>query len=481
MTVTFYDHPDYIDVSEELKTWHDLYSGRRKYVTDSKYLFPHQLESLERDANSAKLWASRQTRTRYYNIPEMVVSIWSSIFFDDELILDPATDALLKERIDSIDGRGTSFNKFARDAVLLDYLIYGRVFILADNYSFENLTVGQRTERKIYPYLTRLDPLGVRDWAIEQDDSARVGRLNYLRYTYKQVRQRESSTQEPKYDLVSDLYERKDGKYILSRYKIEDQAASVSVGDKLSGWKLEAEAITNLEEIPIAYYFGDSWIKDVCEETLRHYNLRSNRDNQLYYRGHQQVFTVGVDLADSNQRAALTEYTVVGLPTGANAFAIAPTDTQPMDRAIAEAREEAIRVGLNQLRTLPTDSGVGQSAEALNKERENTRKLISSSLFDIQNILNTIVTNYGLLRGVDITPDVKLSSDEFEVAVDNKLNVIMALREDMARSKTLRDETAMLLAESLIKDPEKLKVIRNELTATPAQQRSSILGLIGNA
>jgi hypothetical protein len=487
MTITLYQHPDYIANKEDLTRYRDLYEGKRHRITLPAYLWPHALEMLPNDRNSSAMYVSRLQRTRYFNIPEVIVSIWTALFFSTPLQLDDPTIKELGPRLDDSDGLGNSFNSLVKDQILKNMLIYGRVWVAVDNYATPIATVGQQRALGIEPFFSVLDPLSVVDWAIEDKDPKRVGRLNFLRQVYIEMLPRTEASDQPKYQECSDVYLIRDGKYVLQKFVQPERVASNGIPDAATltfgesgGWTLAYEVETQLDEIPISYYTGDSWIKDVCEETLRFFNLRSNRDNVLYYQGYQKLVVKGTNLNDPEQRKAVSEYTMLGVPTDGDVFAIEPADTGALDRAVTEAFDSAIKVGLNQLRVTPQDSRSTQSAEAVDKERENTRALLSSAISELETLVTQSLSHFMAFKGKQLEPEVTILGVSDAGNITSKLDLILAIKEDLRQLPGAKKEILKQLLSLIIVDPERFSEIEQEIDSitTPDQPRQSLRALL---
>jgi hypothetical protein len=381
--IKFYEHPEYSKKKENWQKWHDLYKGDHKtLVSNPDYLWPHTIEE-----KNIALFESRKRRTRYLEIPEIVISLWTSFFYRNAP--EPSDDALdprkLLPFLEDTDKKGTNFPVFAMK-MTEHYLEAGKVGILIDA-----PTEGSNLE----PYASIIHALEIKDWQEETNNSARVGKLNMLRREYKTVLPRTSLQSKPKEVIVSDVYQRTGPNVIeVQRYYKEEQKQVQGVKNQDGEWRLVSEFTLALSEIPMVILEDESWIKGVCEETLRHFNLRSCRDNIQHQQGYTNIFIIGIDAEDTKQVNAISEYTWPILPAGASVTPISPTSTASYDENIAEAMMSAFKVGLNQMRAVASDSKAIQSAESIKAEKdervalvESTRDRFSRALTEVLNIV----------------------------------------------------------------------------------------------
>lgn len=363
----------------------------------------HKIESSGiKDKDAARLRASREQRTRYLNLFEIVVSLLTSIAFQEEPEADDATKAMLGDSIDDIDGKGTSLVTFLRDQVFRDYLIYGKVIGLTDAYPGKAANVTEQRQKGMRPYAELISPLSFVDWDIETADSARIGKFNACRHEYDVILPRKM-TDEIVIQRQSNVLKLEGGKYSVDYYSGPQAkcdalgARIVGDGDRSNTWTLASSQPTDLTEIPISIIDSQSWMKDAAEEALRHYNLRSNRDNILYNQGWDQEFVTGVSAGQIESfSAAFNEYTKLFLPEGGTAFKLPATDAAAYEKAEAQAIDNVFKVGLNMLRQLPSDSGESQSALTMQQEKDNPYTMIESSIEEVEIFANDLMKNFAL-------------------------------------------------------------------------------------
>lgn len=404
--IKFYEHPEYTKKKENWKKWHDLYQGdHATLVSDINYLWPHTIEE-----TNPKLFESRKRRTRYLEIPEIVISLWTSFFYRNAP--EPSKDALDEKKLlsflEDTDKSGTKFPAFAMKMTEV-FLEAGKVGILV-----EAPSEGANLE----PYAFVVHPLEIKDWQEESKDPARIGKLNMLRREYKTVLPRESLQSEPKEVIVSDLYQRVSATQIsVDRYHREIEKKVQGVKNKEGEWKPAGEFILKLSEIPMVIIEDESWIKGVCEETLRHFNLRSCRDNIQHQQGYTNIFIIGVDAEDTKTISAISEYTWPILPAGSSVVPIAPTSTASYDENISEAMMSAFKVGLNQMRSVASDSKAVQSAESIDAEKDERVALVESARDRFSQALTLVLNFVAEFKGIkgDFLASLSLDATEEDI------------------------------------------------------------------
>lgn len=401
---TFYQHPTYRKRRDDWIRYRNLYTANRSALLGIDYLWPHALE-LKPDGKDLRL--TRERRTRYLNIPEIVVSLLLSYLFAKPPKLDEAGKKQLEGAEANVDGKRNSWISFLRDEFTKTYLVYGKAAILTDAFPLEAETRAEESAVGARPFWELLEPLEIVDWSEETSSPARVGSLNWIRQEADLVLGRTSASQQPEAYRYSIERRWSSGSYTVIKYrkKIEDtEISEPNLNPTENGGtgysQVGEEASVQFTDLPIAMLEDQSWIHDVCEETLRHYNLRSAKDNVLHYQGYQKLFARGISANDSAALKALAEYVISLLPEGGDAFAIEPADTSAIERAEAQALESALKMGLNQLRTLPSDSKEAQSADSTYAEKLNTTQLLAATIEEIESAANTAMEHWAEFAGV---------------------------------------------------------------------------------
>lgn len=456
--IALYTHPDY-DKNKGLYTRiRALYEGDHDVLTGAEFLWEHLIESKDDDV-ARQLRAGRQQRTRYLNLVEIITSLWVSYFFKKAPSLDDSVQELFADNINDVDGYGTSLFRLIKDQVLPQILLYGSTYVLVDSFksSAKNRSAEQASGQR--PFIEVLEPLCVPDWAIESGNPARAGKLNFLRSEYRFIPPRLSSKDEPKILTRSNLYSITDGTYTVEIFEQEQKKQNATIKNEAEQWALvDTAQIPRLSELPISYIQSESWLKDVCEEALRHYNLRSNKDNILYQQGYQKMFIKGIGSGDTDAIKALNEYVYSLLPENGDVKSIDPVNIAPYENAEREALDATFKVGLNQLRRLSSDSKDGQSAESQDAERHNTYALVESTVDDLETLTNSVIKDWAKFQTGKDNFDGKVTFDRSftEESFDQFLQVFNAFRDEFRKVPIVTREATKRAVSKLGFDDEVL-------------------------
>lgn len=437
---TLYKHPDYQYNFDRWKTAKDLYEGRREVITKSDYLWYHAIELKDKNFDVAKflngdksnistgasqLRASREQRTRYPGLMEIIVSLWQSLFFAEPCRTDEVLKALLKDHDGekNIDGFGTSLNTFLQDKLLRDRLLYGKSITLVDSFPVVARNLQEQRELKLRPFMSLINPIDAPDWGLRTDTPQEIGNYSFFRHEFCGVMPRADAESEPTLRKFSHVLELKDNKYTIKEYYVELDNNFKAVDkywnskSNTENWEAGKTQETQLDIIPISIYEGDAWLDDVGQEVLRHYNIRSNRDNINYNNGYDVRYAVG----DFDEIAiqALSEYTVVILPKDGQFGKLEASNPVALENAERESVEHVFRVGLNKLRQIAAGSKETQSAEAIDKDNEYTFRLVEAELQSIEDSINESFGHYAKFLGKDnfegkVQLEKKVSAENFD-------------------------------------------------------------------
>ena len=447
-TYNFHQHPDFELMRPYWEQYRDLFEGKHKVMTSSKYLPYHQLE-LQRENQDAtlnfptsavrqrsELRAIRVQNTNYTNFICPILDIWKGLYFRKDIYLSEDALEMLGDALDDIDGEGCSLQGFLRDEIFENDYLYGRPIILVDAPSAD--TNNPRA------YFTLLDPLSVKDW--HQDDT---GKLQFIRWEYVAIPERQSPQDEPKEKLFTRILQLTERGFTSAIYSAEKDDYTAEV----KAWHLEQEPIeiTGFDSLPIVWKrFGESAVKDYSEEILRHHKLESSLDNGLAAQAWQRLYATGIDNTDAGQVAALTAYTLFLLPEGGTMGQVEPAEPQALERRIARQQDLIFRKAMRQLRALPSDSRAVQAAETLREEQNNMISIIKSRLNDYQVILNDALYFYALYMGVETRGEyeIKLDDDITDQDISQTLMLFQALQTDFKQLP----ETKKQFLKAMIKD-----------------------------
>lgn len=490
-----FEHPEYVQNKRLFQKWHDLYEGDHEILRRADYLFYHSLERTKGGNDNEQLRINqmrkdREQRTRYLNVPEIVMSLWLSMLFRRHYELDESAKALLEEYEQDIDGKGTSLFTFIKRDVMETRLLYGQVFVLADAYPGEATNLSEEQEIGMRPFLEVISPLALKDWDIEARDPKRAGKFNFLRHEFKATLPRMSPTDKPETKLFSNSLQLKDGIYVVQQHSVSLDAngnyTDRNASDGSANWTEEGDPIvTALEEIPVAYIKDESWLKDVCEETLRHFNLRSMKDSIEFAQGFQKIFITGIDFSNPQAVKALSEFTISGLPENSAVLTVEPVSTADLRASVSEALENAFKVGLNQLRQIPQDSRAVQGADTLQEDKDNTIALLDSTISEVETLLNESIRTFARFKGIeDFDGKISLNQELTEKSIDQLVQLWQGFSDLYSGNDVVTKEMAKKVVRKLDFDEEatekaieaidKQQTERNRIAESPIRQ-----GLLG--
>jgi hypothetical protein len=330
----------------------------------------------------------------------MIISIWSTLFFKEGYELDKEATELLGDAEQNIDGKGNTLLQFLRDEILINFLIYGKSSILVSAPGYQVQSKGQEKELKLRAFFNAVHPLALVDWARVVDEANTLNELKYARYEYEQVSDRNSETDEPKLVQYTDALKLVGGSLLITRYAFE--AAKGQDGKVTSEWIKKNDILTKLNVLPLSIIESDSWVTDLAEECLRYHNSRSCYDNVVYNQAYQRVAYTGVKDEEKKNYKVVGESTVSFFANPqANILQVEPIDAGTYERAVEDAKNNVFKIGLNQVRSLPSSSKESESQESKAEDKENSFALITSVQTHIESICNQALKHYAAIMGND--------------------------------------------------------------------------------
>lgn len=440
-------HPEFEDKFPEWNLCYKLFDGRHSIVcVDPEIFWRHAVESgLPLDGDSSKTsianvinqiatdqWSRRSLRTRWLNTPEIIASLLISFMFRKCPDFSAVKDQF-GENIKNVDGKGNSLFSFIKNSFALDYFRYGKAIIKVESSKHAAATIADEIGANVRPYFSTISPLQMPDW--EMADGNQITNYNWLRYEYDRVSNRARATEAPTVKKISKVYYKNGESVDVVVYEVDLKDKS----QPNNNWIQTGAYPLKLSRIPFVVLEDVSWLKDVNQEALRYHNLRSSRDNILYSQGYQKVGVFGADANDPNQLMAMSETTwnIFTNPQG-SMQSLEPPDLSAHEKALEESLNNQFKVGLNQLRILPSDSRVAQAADSLGEEKDNTEALIESTLEDIENGVNEAISLWAEYRGQKdydgkITIEKNFSKDD----IDKFLKVYNSMRDQFAKYEGL--------------------------------------------
>lgn len=433
-SVEFFIHPDYEARADEWITARDLYEGKHSVLRSPRYLWPHELETMQ-SPDAARIRAIREMRSRYLNLIEPVVSRYVSLFFKEEPVISPEVADMFGAEINDVTGTGKSLVSFLKDEVAEALLLYGRPIILTDAPAAQARTLAEERAQGLRPIFRVLPALDCKDWEADAQG------FKFLRYEYQEVKPRESAAEKPELITYSKVFTFREGVYRVETFKKQGIKEGVEQWT-LAGAPFESAGFPNL---PIRSLEDcESWIKDVAAQALKLYNLESTRDSIQYFQAHQRVFFIGV--TRDEQKKALAEYTAGFLPEGGDVRTLEPVNTSSIDLNIDRTVANIFRVAFNQNR-VAADSAQIQSADAMKEARESVAALIEAEVESIENLINNSIKDYAFFKGYkDFQGKISLSRDINAQDIDKEILILNALRDDIRAVPTWYKETLKKLA-----------------------------------
>lgn len=469
-SVKLYWNPEYYWNRKNWIVWSDLYEGDHDKLVSTEYLWPHAIELKANDNDSRQLRRSREIRTRYLNLIEILISIWTSYFFRKSPDFGAVKD-LLGNRIDNIDGQNTRFASLMKDQSLRDYLLYGKTVLLVTKSPSQAPNLEAERVNGYKPLLKALSPLDVTDWAIEIDRPERAGRFNLLRHEFNLVEPRKNSTEKPEINRYCHVYKYLDPGVEVEIYKIKldldgsmPKDSEVDIKHLSQNWQAVQSATLDLEEIPAVQLIGESWMRDAAQEVLRCHNLRSNRDNVQYMQGYASDYVTGVDPGNSELRAAVGEYAKMLYPEGAIPGRLQPVTMADYDKAVQDSIDLTFKVGLNLFRSIPSDSREGQSADSMSEEKDNPLALVESTIADLENLFNGGLEHFAAFMGEEPPSGrIELFKEVSAQSFNRFVQVVNGFRDYLKRSDTAQKEISKKAVNYLDLDDKVLKMIDKEI------------------
>jgi len=404
--IELYCHPDYLRQERRLTMYFDLYQGDHDVLTRGDTYIPfHEYERNKK--NGAAFRKARMARTRVLNLVEPVVSVWTSVIFGEEPVMDQETLDLYGDAIKNVDGRGSSLLTFLRDELAVCRFRDGRVAVLTDAYPFAGQTLADQVDLRAFHQI--LPALAVKDWQLSDTGSYRM-----VRWEYQAVEPRESLTQEPAENTYSRVL-------ALTASGVESRRFKLAQGGR---WEEAGPAavIKNFTELPVAAVpFGESWVKDVCEQQIEVLNHTSNLNNQLHAQGYDRTVFIG-DVGQETERA-WHEFSGVVVPPGTQVQNLPAADVSNLRQRLLDCKGDLFKVAFNRIAGLAEDSKVGQAVETLREQKDEMIRLVVSQVEEFENVANKMARDWAVYVGNTafngrVTFNRDISTEDIEKVID---------------------------------------------------------------
>jgi hypothetical protein len=492
-----FNHPEYIKHYDGWVRLRDMLDGHPDIINDQPYLIPHRVEQLA-DTNAQKLWTTRKHRTSYMNFSQLIVNLWRSIFFRDEIdyseVLidadaDPETaDGLItEEELTNIDGQMRHFDYLIKNQIFEDRLNIGKSAVVIN--AIQNGTIETRADESRASHrvvLEHIHALDLKDWIVESQDPDRLGRFNMVRYEYYVIKERANETEPPQRKLRSRVYILlDDGVHVRVYEAQEDEKGNIQKQDDKIKWKLLSDDTlgdgdAQLQEVPIAMLNASSWLEDVIGESKRYHNARSTKDNVLLSQGYREDYFIGMPL-DGNYIDKLGENIKTFLPDGVTVESLDPVDVGPYESHLEDAVNNIFKIGLNMLRLLPSDSRAVQGADSVQAEKDNIIAAVESALNEMQAMVDDITRMIAIFKDKpEFDGQIKLNKDISQDDVETFLRVVLAFRNEIATNPEWNTATLRkaVKKQNLPKEDEDrvLETLAEADTSVVSQQPAQTVG-----
>lgn len=406
MSEKFYWSPFYQSVRDDWIRHRDIYDAKKSIVCAQPYLYAHEQES-KGTKESSELYVARAARSHFVAITRMIVSLYQSLFFRCPIEYDPATEELLGDAKKNIDGHGMTLQSMMCDHVLVHDLLYGYAWVLVDAFGTQVRSKGDEEAAGIRPFMNPIDPLSVPDWQVETADAKRIGKLNAWRRQYQLEKPRVNLREQAVLETRTDEYLIVPGGFNINRFKTDASARDLQTKkiDEIAWESVNESAgvqVVALPEITVASLMSEPWVRDVTDENIRHFNLRSSCDNIEYYQAYQKIIVSGEGVNDASIIEGMTENSIA-LISRANVKVdfVPPGDSAALKQSINESVDMCFKIGLDQIRNMPASSKAGQSAESRQEEKDPTIAAVESEIGNIQTLLNEALGYYAQYKGVE--------------------------------------------------------------------------------
>ena len=376
--------PEYDQNVEDWIKYYDLYDGDHETLCQEKYLWLHEFEASEK---GGKLRTIRENRTRYTNLIKPFIRRFTSMVYRQEINISGVTDLVSADIMNNIDGKETDFLSFFRNCVARDYFLFGKAFILADAFNIEGeLSQAEARQAGKRPFLECISPLAVKDWQVDLEPGPSFGNLIMFRYEFQMLEKRTSLLEKPQVGTYSKILQKQGNGFTSTIYKLNSRQRGQN-----EMWKVYRPETfhAGFEQLPVVWFSGESWIREVSDLALTHYNAESSLDSQLLYQAFQRILFIG----DFEKRsgATINEGTALFIPGEGQVQVLEPTNPIALERRIDKVLNNMYKVAFNQARTMPTDSKMVEGAETQKESKDDFLSLVNSAARDLEELTNKAV------------------------------------------------------------------------------------------
>lgn len=469
--IKLYKSLDYVNLKDDFKQYLDCYEGDQKVMRKPEYLIEHELETKTAGKTIRRI---REQRSAYVNLCEPIVSMWLSLLFRKEMTIPEEVLTLLGDFVDDIDGRGSSFESFCRDAIAKNYLLYGRPIVYITSLGEKPVTL--KDELTAYrPIFKLIEPLAFVDYSREFKDVGRIGSLNFCRIEWEEILERSNPTQPIKKATRTKLFWLEDKKLVTQIFEAEsEEKTEVSSKDETKdprSWKPieDPQVVSDWDEIPItAELDSESWVKDVIPHILKYFNLESVLDNICLFQAYQKIF-IASDNMNKDDSIRLAEYALTILPSDANVQTVESVETSGLEKRLSQVLNNIFRIALNQVRQTSGESKAAEAADTQKEQKDMMLALIQSEAEAIENIINHAVRLFAKYYNKEAPKErVKINVPNDVTDADIVSKLVMAFKDELGELPVFKQELMKWFANrmNLEKKTEIFDEIESSVVAT---------------
>lgn len=435
----FFKHPQYKELEPNWTQYRDLFEGDHQKLVDSKYLWLHEFEGNKQ--GGAELRRIRTERTRYMNLIKPLIRRFSSMLFANGIDLEKVQADLDPAESNDIDGEGTSLENFIRRDIAEKYFLYGRPIVMAETFDLQLRNANDEREQGARPYLEVICPLEFVDWQIENQDSARRGRFNFIRTEYIAIEPRLTPSDEPEERVYSKVWIKEGSGFQSQLYRGPEKKDK---DKKDQAWDLVDEKFIPIPEIPVARIFDNGWIADIAPLALQHHNTQSALDNVLLFQAYQRIIATGN--FEPGEGLVMNEGTVSFLPADSNVTVVPPAMPTALENRKNQILADIFRLAFSQTRTSPDDGKAVQSAETQRESKEEFLATLQGAADDIQQLANESMANYMAWRSkADYDAEIKIDTDITIDDIDQQINAMSAYWNEISKYPTWKKESLKMI------------------------------------
>ena len=156
-------------------------------------------------------------------------------------------------------------------------------------------------------------------------------------------------------------------------------------------------------------------------------------------------------------------------------LSIPPVELEGLEKAMNQSLDAVFKVGMNQIRSLPSDSRESQSEGAQSMERDNTYALVESTIEQVEAGVNKALSHYAAFKGIDSFEGTFELCDEIsEASFQRLIEIIGAARDYIRGVPTVDKSIRKKLAKMLELDEEELAEAIKEIDSGAGEEEQQL-------